>query len=126
MSVGVLETTLGDEIVDELPSIMIPSLLVLFSARSASLLIARRLGRQTFGLQAGEIANLVEQREAMLHAVREGAITVDATGRVTLLNDEAKRLLGLDDSALGKPLAEAVPDGRVREVLPGRSTGPTR
>ena len=87
-------------------------------------LIARRLGRQTFGLQAGEIATLVEQREAMLHAVREGAITVDASSRVTLLNDEAKRLLGLDDSALGKPLAEVVPAGRVREVLCGLVEGP--
>ena len=124
VSVGVLETTLGDEVVDELPSIMIPSLIVLVLGALGVALIARRLGRQTFGLDAGEIATLVEQREAMLHAVREGAITVDASGRVTLLNDEAKRLLGLDDSALGRPLTEAVPAGRVREVLTGQVEGP--
>jgi two-component system, CitB family, sensor kinase len=124
VSVGVLETTLGDAIVDELPGILIPSVLVLVFGALGVALIARRLGRQTFGLQVGEIANLVEQREAMLHAVREGAITVDASGHVTLLNDEAKRLLGLDDSALGKPIAEAVPDGRVREVLTGQIEGP--
>ena len=123
VSVGVLETTLGDEIVDELPSIMVPSLLVLVLGTLGVVLVARRLGRQTFGLQAGEIATLVEQREAMLHAVREGAITVDAAGRVTLLNDEAKRLLGLDDSALGLPLADVIPDGRVREVLTGEVDG---
>ncbi|MGH3003883.1 MAG: ATP-binding protein [Gaiellaceae bacterium] len=124
VSVGVLETTLGDAIVDELPSILLPSLLVLLFGALGVALIARRLGRQTFGLEAGEIATLVEQREAMLHAVREGAITVDAAGRVTLLNDEAKRLLGLDDSALGKSLSEAVPAGRVREVLTGQVEGP--
>jgi two-component system, CitB family, sensor kinase len=123
VSVGVLETTLGDEIVDELPSIMIPSLIVLVLGALGVALIARRVGRQTFGLQANEIATLVEQREAMLHAVREGAITVDATGRVTLLNDEAKRLLDLDDSALGQPLSEVVPPGRVREVLTGQVDG---
>ena len=125
VSVGVLETTLGDAIVDELPGIMIPSLIVLLLGALGVALIARRLGRQTFGLQAGEIATLVEQREAMLHAVREGAITVDATGRVTLLNDEAKRLLGLDDSALGKPLAE-VGAGRSRPggALTGQVEGP--
>ena len=93
------------------------------SARWASLLLARRVRRQTFGLDVGEIATLVEQREAMLHAVREGAITVDASGRVTLLNDEAKRLLELDDSVLGQPLAEVVPEGRVREVLTGQVGG---
>ena len=114
VSVGVLETALGDELVDELPSIVHPSLLVLVLGTVGVLLLARRVRRQTFGLEVGEIATLVEQREAMLHAVREGAITVDANGRVTLLNDEAKRLLDLDDSALGQPLAEAVPDGRVR------------
>ncbi len=124
VSVGVLETALGEALVDELPSIAIPLLIVLGFGTVGVVLLARRVGRQTFGLQAGEIATLVEQREAMLHAVREGAITVDAGGRVTLLNDEAKRLLDLDDSALGRTLADVVPEGRVREVLTGQIDGP--
>lgn len=123
VSVGVLETAVGEALVDELPSIAIPSLLVLVLGTVGVLLLARRVGRQTFGLDPGEIATLVEQREAMLHAVREGAITVDAGGHVTLLNDEAKRLLGLDESTLGRPLAEVVPEGRVREVLTGQVEG---
>ena len=123
VSVGVLETAVGEALVDELPSITIPSLLVLFLGTVGVLLLARRVRRQTFGLDPREIATLVEQREAMLHAVREGAITVDANGHVTLLNDEAKRLLDLDESALGRPLADVVPDGRVREVLTGQVEG---
>jgi two-component system, CitB family, sensor kinase len=123
VSVGVLESTLGEALVDELPSIMIPSLLGLVLGALGVVLLARRVGRQTFGLETGEIATLLEQREAMLHGVREGAITVDASGRITLLNDEAKRLLGLDESALGRPLAEIVPEGRVREVLTGQIGG---
>lgn len=124
VSVGVLEKAVGEELIDELPGIAIPSLLVLALGTIGVLLLARRVRRQTFGLDPREIAALVEQREAMLHAVREGAITIDADGQVTLLNDEAKRLLGLDDSALGRPLAEVVPDGRVREVLTGQVEGP--
>jgi two-component system, CitB family, sensor kinase len=124
VSVGVLETAVGEELVDELPSIAIPLLLVLVLGAVGVLLLARRVRRQTFGLDVEEIATLVEQREAMLHAVREGAITVDARGRITLLNDEAKRLLELDDSVLGQPLAGVVPDGRVREVLTGQVEGP--
>ena len=123
VSVGVLEKAVGEELVDELPSIGIPLLPVLVFGTIGVLLLARRVGRQTFGLEAGEIAALVEQREAMLHAVREGAITVDATGRVTLLNDEAKRLLDLDDSALGRQLTDIVPEGRVREVFTGQVEG---
>lgn len=124
VSVGVLERKLSSELADELPSIMIPSFIVLCLGALGVALIARRVRRQTFGLEAREIATLVEQREAMLHAVREGAITVDASGRVTLLNDEAKRLLDLDDSALGLPLADVIPAGRVREVLTGQVDGP--
>jgi two-component system, CitB family, sensor kinase len=124
VSVGVLESTLGEALVDELPTIMIPSLLGLLVGALGVALLARRVGRQTFGLETGEIATLLEQREAMLHGVREGAITVDASGRVTLLNDEAKRLLDLDESALGRPLADVVPEGRVREVLTGEVDGP--
>ncbi len=123
VSVGVLEKTLGSALADELPSIVVPSLLVLVLGALGVFLLARRVRRQTFGLEAREIATLVEQREAMLHAVREGAITVDANGRVTLLNDEAKRLLELDDSVLGRLLSEVVPDGRVREVLTGQVEG---
>ena len=42
------------------------------------------LGLETFGLEPREIATLLEQREAMLHGIREGAITVDAAGNLTI------------------------------------------
>jgi two-component system CitB family sensor kinase len=59
----------------------------------------------------------------MLHGIREGAITVDTQGRITLINDEAERLLGLDGGAVGRFLADVVPAGRVRDVLTGRVDG---
>ena len=62
----------------------------------ASLTLARRLKRSTFGLELEEIAALVQEREAMLHGIREGVITLDRDGRVTLINDEARRLIPLD------------------------------
>ena len=37
-----------------------------------SLLLARRVKRQTLGLEPREIAGLVEHREAMLHGIKEG------------------------------------------------------
>jgi two-component system CitB family sensor kinase len=79
--------------------------------------------RQTFGLEPDEIGALLEQREAMLHGIREGAITVDTAGRITMINDEAQRLLAVDAGAVGRQLADVVPAGRVREVLAGRVSG---
>ena len=123
VSVGVLETEVSSELRAALPVTLIPPMLGLALGVVGAFLLARRVKRQTFGLEPEEIAALLEQREAMLHGLREGAITVDATGRITLLNDEAQLLLGLDRSALGQDLDEVLPPGRVRDVLTGREDG---
>ena len=39
-----------------------------------SLLLARRVKRQTLGMEPREITGLVEHREAMLHGIKEGVI----------------------------------------------------
>jgi two-component system, CitB family, sensor kinase len=62
--------------------------------------IARRLHRQTFGLSARQLAREHAHHQAVLHAIREGLIVVDDDRRVVLANDEARRLLGLEDVAL--------------------------
>jgi two-component system CitB family sensor kinase len=123
VSVGVLEKALATELRGSLPVILVPLLVALTLAGVGAFLLARRVKRQTFGLEPNEIAALLEQREAMLHGVREGAITVDARGRVTLINDEAQRLLGLEEQAIGRFLHDVVPAGRVRDVLTGRVEG---
>ncbi len=123
VSVGVLEAKVSSELAARLPESSVPPLLGLALGALGSLLLARRVKRQTFGLEPHDIAALLEQREAMLHSVREGALTIDSAGRVTLVNDEATRLIGIDASALGRDLAEVAPPGRLRDVLTGRVTG---
>ncbi len=119
VSVGFLESEIGAQLRADLPVILIPPAIGLALGALGSLLLARRIKRQTFGLEPNEIATLLEQREAVLHGIREGTVATDTSGRVTLLNDEAKRLLDVDDSALGRRLADIVPAGHVREVLAG-------
>ncbi|WP_032940871.1 sensor histidine kinase [Citrobacter youngae] len=51
------------------------------------------LKRILFGLEPYEISNLFEQRQAMLHSIKEGVIAVDASGEVTLINQAAQELL---------------------------------
>jgi two-component system CitB family sensor kinase len=123
VSVGLLETKVSSELMQNLPTTLIPPLIGLALGTIGAFLLARRVKRQTFGLEPNEIAWLLEQREAMLHRVREGAITVDAAGRLTLINDEAERLVGIDASAVGQPLADLLPEGRVRDVLTGKVEG---
>jgi two-component system, CitB family, sensor kinase len=124
VSVGVLERAITTEFRESLPVILIPLFVALTLATLGAFLLARRVKRQTFGLEPDEIGALLEQREAMLHGVREGTITLDPAGRITLINDEAQRLLGLTADAVGSHVTEVVPAGRVHEVLTGRVSGP--
>lgn len=124
VSVGVLESTVSAKLASDLPVVLIPPLIGLALGVIGSALLARRIKRQTFGLEPDEIATLLEHREAMLHGIREGTIATDGSGRVTLVNDEARRLLGLDEDAVGAALTDLVPPGHVREVLAGHVDGP--
>jgi two-component system, CitB family, sensor kinase len=124
VSVGVLESAVTAKLISNLPVVLIPPLLGLALGILGSVLLARRIKRQTFGLEPDEIATLLEQREAMLHGIREGTIATDARGRVTLVNDEARRLLGVEGEVVGLELAEIVPAGHVREVMSGKVDEP--
>jgi two-component system CitB family sensor kinase len=89
----------------------------------ASLLISRRLQRRTHGLAFSDISALLDEREAMLHGIREGVLALDARGRIRLVNDEARRLLDLRPEDTGRPLAEALGPGRTADVLGGSASG---
>ncbi len=55
--------------------------------------LVRVLKRILFGLEPYEISRLFEQRQAMLHSLKEGVIAVDARGRVSLINHAARQML---------------------------------
>lgn len=84
-----------------------------------SLLLSRRIKRQTLGLEPDEIVGLVEQREAMLHGLREGVVGVDLSGRLVIVNDEAERLLG-DAMVVGRSVDDVGLPPAVRDVVAGR------
>ncbi len=123
VSVGFLEQELSAKLATALPTVTASVLLALVAGLGGSLWLARRIDRQTFGLGARDIAGLLEQRDAMLHGIREGVLALDARGRVTLMNDEAKRLLGVAGDSQGRALGDLVPAGRVRDVLDGTAPG---
>jgi two-component system CitB family sensor kinase len=119
VSVGFLQAEVGSQLLTQLPTLGAFLAAALTLGALSSLLLARHLKSQTFGLEPAEIASLLEQREAILHGIREGAVAVDLDDRVTLVNDEARRLLGLEPSAVGRQVDDIVGPGRVRDVLLG-------
>jgi two-component system, CitB family, sensor kinase len=119
VSAGLLERNVSATVRRSLPALTGYALLALILGVAVSLLLARRLKRQTFGLELDEIAALLQEREAMLHGVSEGVITVDSRGCVSLINEGARRLLGIGSTALHEPVDQLLPPGRLRDVITG-------
>jgi two-component system CitB family sensor kinase len=119
VSVGFLEPPLTQRLLGELPGFattLLPSLAI---GVIASWLLASRLKRQTFGLEPYEIAGLLEEREASLQGIHEGAIATASDGTITLANDEARRLLGLPPDCVGRRVSQVLPQGRLLKFLSG-------
>jgi two-component system, CitB family, sensor kinase len=123
VSVGFLEDTVSASLAASLPILGFSAMLALALGIAGSLLIARRLRRQTFGLGPTDIGPLLEERDAVLHSIREGVLVTDAQGRVALANDEAYRLLALDNACVGRPLEDVIAPGAIRDVLTGEQVG---
>lgn len=123
VSAGICEHAVSSALWSELPAFALWMGLALAFGVLASYALAWRLKRRTFGLELEEITKLLQEREAMLHGIKEGVIAFDTAGRVTILNDEARRLLRLRTSALGERLEDVMPPGRPRDLLVGVQGG---
>src|SRR6478735_4455179 len=123
VSVGILESEVGVKVSAEVIDIALYAGIALVLGVAASLLLARAIKRVTFGVEPAEIVALMQEREAMLHGIREGVLAVDAKGAINVLNDEARRLLGIASTGLGARVEDVVPAGRLRRIITGDLEG---
>jgi two-component system CitB family sensor kinase len=84
---------------------------------AGSFLLSRLIRRRTRGLEPAAIAALADQREALLHSIREGVVAVADDGTVTVLSDSARELIGLDDDVQGRRVDDLRLDPAVRDLL---------
>ncbi len=106
VSVGITVASIDRQLRDDVLSVLLVALAVLAAGLLGAWLVSRRLQRQTHGMGEREITRMYEYYSAVLHAVREGLLLVDTSGRVQLVNDEARRLLGLPENVVGQRLDE--------------------
>ncbi|WP_314224465.1 sensor histidine kinase [Streptomyces zaehneri] len=123
VSVGIEYDSVRARLIHAIPGLFAYAGGALAVGALAAWLISRRVQRQTRDLAFSDISALLAEREAMLHGIREGVVALDRAGRVRLLNDEAQRLLGIGEEAVGASPDEALGDGRTADVLAGRVTG---
>ena len=102
-------------------------MVALLLAGGGSWLASRWLRRSTHDLGPAELSRMYEYYDAVLHAVREGLLLLDREGRLRLVNDEARRLLGLPDAGAGPPGRRGRAARGARHGAAGRrASGPTR
>lgn len=123
VSVGIEYDSVRARLIHAIPGLFAYAGGALAVGALAAWLISRRIQRQTRDLAFSDISALLSEREAMLHGIREGVVALDRAGRVRLLNDEAQRLLGIGEEAVGGLPDEVLGEGRTADVLAGRVTG---
>lgn len=74
---------------------------------AGSMVIAQWVRRQTLGLGPRELARLFTYYDAVLASVHEGMVLLDGQGRISSVNAEGRRLLGLGEEAIGRLPVEA-------------------
>ncbi|GAB3497151.1 ATP-binding protein [Nocardiopsis coralliicola] len=119
VSVGLLDADAESEAAAALPLIGGTVAGTLALGAAGAWLLSRRVRAKTHGLEPAEITALLEGREALLYAVREGVLAVDAGGRVALVNEPARALLGLPAECEGLPLRGLGLPERLLDVLEG-------
>ncbi len=80
-------------------------------------LLASNIKRQMFNLEPSEIARLLEERVAIFHAIGEGLIAIDRDSRITIINEEAQRIIGVTGDAVDRPIREVIPNTKLPETL---------
>jgi PAS domain S-box-containing protein len=106
VAVGIRKSTVSAQLRDQLPVLLLAGLGAALLSGLGTALVTRRVRRQTHGLGEQQLREMVEYYDSVLHAVTEGLLLVDTDGTLRLVNDEARRLLGLDEDVVGRPVAE--------------------
>lgn len=127
VAVGQLRVEVADRIARELGVLALAAALAITLGVGLAVVAARRVKRDTLGLEPREITALHRHHQAVMAAMREGLLVLDAdSGRVVVLNAEAAPLLDLPAALepsrdAGPTLDELGVDPALRERLADRS-----
>jgi transcriptional regulator, propionate catabolism operon regulatory protein len=73
---------------------------------------------------AGSLTNLIEemfkeryQVDAIVNSTHDGVVAIDRAGKIRLVNDHAKTILGVDEDMKGRNITEFIPQSDMLRVL---------
>ena len=119
VSVGYLDESIHQMIVDRRAIIITSNAILVIFGVLVAVLLARSFKRAIFGLEPHEIGRMFNERSAILSAVREGIVAINQDGYITMINQAAKKTLGLDPDQdyLHQRIVDVVPESGILDVL---------
>ncbi|MCW4352097.1 sensor histidine kinase [Hoyosella sp. YIM 151337] len=117
VSVGILASDIAGNVSTALLTIGGTVLVVLAGGAIGAYVISRRIRSRIYGLEPHEIAELLDNREALLYAISEGVLAVGSDGKIVLANAAARDLLGLHASDIGDTPESTGISGELRDLL---------
>lgn len=101
-----------------------PIWLSLFALLSVAIILASLLSRNIkktlYGFEPIEMAQLFAERDAIISTVKEGIVVINRKGFITQINNEAKRILHIDDNKeniINCHITDIIPNTRLHEVM---------
>lgn len=117
VSVGFLVEDIERQIFKDISKELVISLITLIAAIIGSYLLAKSIRNDTLGLEPFEIANLYKEKNAVLHSVQEGILSIDKNGMITSMNQRAKTLLEVKGSVRHSKVDGYFPSSHLSDVL---------
>ncbi len=98
--------------------IVLTLILSLCVSIAISIWILRSVRKTLFGLDPSEIVKRYEEIDAIIHTVKEGIVVIDLEGKITQINSEAKRILGVEsENPIGIDVESIIPNTRLYEII---------
>ncbi|CDO03395.1 Sensor protein CitS [Oceanobacillus picturae] len=123
VSVGFMVEDIRSMIVSKLVKISGASLFVVLIGIGGGIALARNIRKDTLGLEPHQIASLYRDRTAILSSIREGIIAMDKTGKISLMNGSARKILGLQGDPESRQIEDVFPNTKMYDVLLSKNTG---
>lgn len=82
--------------------------------------LGKHIKKQMFGLEPHEIAKMYVERTETFNAMHEGIIAVDKAMNITIFNEKAGDILGVEaktENYIGKKIYDILPDTRLPEIV---------
>ena len=119
VSVGYLEESIHQMIVSRRAIIITSNIILVILGVLIAVLLARSFKRAIFGLEPHQIGRMFEERSAILGSIREGIVAINNDGYITMINQAAKKTLGLSPAQdyLHQRIESVVPESGILDVL---------